>query len=167
MTARRTLSALALALLASAALAQGARATALFLEGTWAGKWSCQGFDGARYKLWEKESTLRVTHLAGTALAARIDDALLYNGAAITDDGDTNKGEIVLTQCGTDLTPLVGDEAEIIRATVKTKASGAGRIRGISIAEGGAYDIYPPYVLTCKFSYKLVDPADPGVVACP
>ena len=161
MLARRFLAALSFGLLASAALAQASHA--FDLTGTWSGKWSCQGFDGAPFKSSEKQSTLTISQ-TGNVIAANIDGGFSYNGGALPDNGapDT-KGEAALVQCGTDNLPHAGPEAEILRAKVKVSPEkGTGSFKGLAIIESSF-----PDVLTCKYSYKRVDTANPNVPACP
>ena len=149
------------ALLASA-LAPAA--TAFDLTGTWEGRWSCQGFDGAKFRSSNGVSTLLVTQV-GNALNVNMDAGdYLYTGGAIPDAASPDtKGEIALAQCGTDNIPLAGPDSEILRARVKTNPeSGAGVIKALSILESSI-----PDVLTCKYSYKRVDTADPAVGGCP
>lgn len=150
------------ALAASAAL--GPAAAAFDLTGTWQGRWSCQGFDGSKFRSFNNESVVLITQ-NGNTLAVNMDAGdYLYNGGAIPDTGaPTTKGEIALTQCGTDNLPLAGEDTEILRAKVKADAEkGTGSLKGLSILESAI-----PDVLTCKYSYKRVDTANPNVPACP
>jgi hypothetical protein len=162
-TVRRFVAALSLGVLASAGVAGSeARAQSFDLTGTWTGKWICQGFDGAKFKLSNRESTLLVTQ-TGNAIAARIDGELAYNGGAILDaDAPTQRGEVALVRCGTDVQPLAGPESEILRAKARTSEEGAGRLRGI-----GARESAFPDVLTCNYSYRRTDAANPNVQGCP
>jgi hypothetical protein len=149
--------------LVAAAVAPGALAQ-FSLTGSWEGRWSCQGFDGAKFRSSNGQSTVLITQTDNT-LAVNMDEGdYLYNGAAIPDGSSpTTKGEIVLSQCGTDNLPLAGPDAEVLRAKVKADAEkGTGSIDGLSILESAI-----PDVLTCKYSYKRVSTTDPAVAACP
>jgi hypothetical protein len=158
-TARRILAALPLAVLASAALAAGAQA--IDLTGTWVGKWTCQGFDGAKFKSSNKQSTLLITQ-NGNALAASIDGDFTYNGGVIPDlRNPDGKGEAALVGCANDVIPFAGGESEIVRAKVKTSASGAGSFKGLAVLESDF-----PDVLTCKYSYRRTSTENPNVPAC-
>ena len=152
------------ALAARAALAPAA--SAFDLTGTWQGRWSCQGFDGAKFRSSNGESVLLITHDPVTrVLAANMDNGdYLYNGGSIPDvNAPETKGEVALMQCGTDNLPLAGADAEILRAKVKVDVEkGTGSIKGLSILESSI-----PDVLTCKYSYKRTDTANPNVAACP
>ena len=162
MHARRFLAALSFGLLASAALAQASQA--FDLTGTWVGKWSCQGFDGASFKSSNKQSTIAITQTDNT-IAANVDNGeFFYNGGAIPDAGaPTTKGEAALNQCGTDNLPFATTEGEILRAKVKVNPeSGAGSFKGLSVIETQFFE-----VLTCKYSYKRTDTVNPNVPACP
>jgi hypothetical protein len=160
--ARRVLAAVSFGLLASAALAPAAGA--FDLTGTWTGKWSCQGFDGSSFKSSNKQSTIAITQTGANTFAANVDGGqFFYNGGAIPDAGapDT-KGEAALLQCGTDNIPFATSEGEILRVRVKVNpASGAGSLKGLSVIETDFSE-----VLTCKYSYKRVDTADPNVLDC-
>ena len=162
MLARRFLAALSFGLLASAALAPASHA--FDLTGTWVGKWSCQGFDGSKFKSSNGQSTIAITQTDNT-IAANVDNGeFFYNGGAIPDTGDpTTKGEAVLLQCGTDHIAFTTAEGEILRAKVKVNpASGTGSLKGLSIVETQFSE-----ALTCKYSYKRVDTANPNVPGCP
>lgn len=149
------------ALLAITLAAPSARA--YDLTGTWVGKYTCTGFDGAKFKSDSKNSTFKITQ-TGNAIAADLDNAAYrYNGAPIPDSAKPEKGEAVFVECSNDNVPLSGGESEIIRWSVKTKAGTfKATLKGLSIFEdnlGG--------VGTCKYSLKRVDTADPGILGCP
>lgn len=164
MAARRLVPSSLFSLAAALALASGA--SAFDLTGTWAGRWSCQGYDGSKFRSSSKDSVLRVTQ-TGSSLAVDLDDGLYrYNGGAIFDDkSPTTKGEIALVQCGTDNVPFDGPEGEIVRAKVKADAAkGTGSLKGVSLVEFS--DIEITDVLTCKYSYKRISTEDPAVPPC-
>jgi hypothetical protein len=140
-------------------------AHAFDLTGHWTGKWSCKGFDGTKFTSGNKESTLAITQSGGT-FAAAIDastDNFTYNGVAITDIKDANKGEVVLLGCHLANTlPAGQDDGELVRASVKTKLDTfKASFKGTSLFT----DAFPE-VGTCKYSYKRIDTTDPAVGPC-
>jgi hypothetical protein len=147
-----------LALLVSVAPA----ARAFDLTGRWVGKWKCKGFDGGKFTSHQKPSTLEVTQ-AGNVLAASIDGgSFFYNGTPVPSASNPDRGEVVLLACPTANT-LGAEEAEIVRAVVKTKTGTAkAKFKGTSIFADDA-----PESGTCKYAYKRVDTVDPGVTPCP
>jgi len=141
----------------------GSTAHAFDLNGTWVGKWSCKGFDGAKFTDGNRDSTMLVTQ-TGNALAIDLDGgSYRYNGLAIADDAKPEKGEVVLASCSIDNQPGANGLGELMRLTVKTK-SGAVKatLKGISIFENP-----PTTVGTCKYSFKRTSTADPNVPGCP
>jgi hypothetical protein len=160
-------------LLAATTLGLGAAAVpahAFDLTGHWVGKWSCKGFDGAKFssRQFLKTSTMDITQIQGT-FAIAIDaanDNFTYNGSAIPDTDKPEKGEVAFLGChlGTTLAhdPLDG---ELVRAAVKTSTKvgdAKASFKGTSVF---ANDF--PDVGTCKYSYKRLDTIDPGLSACP
>ena len=149
-------------------------APAFDLTGHWAGKWSCKGFaapftrDGKlvnKFTSGRSESTLVITQSGGT-FGAVIDPGngtYRYNGFSMNDVKDANKGEVVLVGCSTGNTlPPPDTGAEILRAAVKTKGDTfKASFKGVSLF---ADDL--PEVETCKYTYKRIDTADPGVALC-
>lgn len=135
------------------------------LTGTWEGRWSCKIFNGAKHTEGNKQSVFQITQM-GTAFGADLDSGgYHWNGAVIADAKNTaNKGEAVLIQCGTDNLPLIGSEAEIIRATVKTKPNSVkATLTGLSIFENGS-DAFG----TCRYSYKRTTLSTGSTIgACP
>ena len=136
------------------------------LTGTWRGRWSCRSFDGTKFNEKQNPSTMRITQ-SGQTIAVHIDGPpreFFYNGAIISDDKKpAEKGEIVLSQCGTDNRPVEGPfEAEIVRAQAKTKLNSAkASFVATSIFENDA-----PTVGSCRYSYKRIETTDPAVSPC-
>lgn len=162
MRTSRLLAAAACSLLVSVAIPS--TGSAFDLTGTWTGSWSCQDFDGSKFKEGNGNSTLLITQ-NGNEIAANLDGGdFLYNGGAIPDaQKPDEKGEVVLIQCGTDNLPFAGPEAEIVRAKVKTKlAGGQGSLKGVSFFENDLV-----LLGTCKYNFKRQDVADPNVSRCP
>lgn len=166
MIIRRVLVALSLGALAAVGSALPSRA--FDLTGTWKGRWVCQGFDGSGFWSSENRSALRITQ-TGDTLTACIDETYAYNGGAIPDvKRPDTKGEVALVQKGTDTTPLVGPDSEILRARVKTSAhTGSARFRGVSVSEYGPDPKHGSAVLTCRYRYKRIDTANPNAGVCP
>ena len=157
----RPIAVLAAGVLAAAVSAQ--RLHAYDLTGTWTGKYVCQTFDGTKFKSGNASSTFLITQVGSTVYANLDDGAYLYNGGAIPDAAKPEeRGELALIQCPTDNLPLVGDQAEIIRARVKVQLDAVtGTLKGASIYESGI-----PEVGSCKYSYKRTNTTNPNVGAC-
>jgi len=148
-------------------------AAAYDLTGHWVGKWTCTGFDGAKFTDSSKDSapngtsTLAVTQ-SGATIHALVDGTFTYNGAAIAADAKPEKGEGVLIDCHTNLVLGVDDgNSEIIRISVTTKAnSPKATVKGTSTLE----NFLPQFgqqIQSCKYSYKRIDTVDPAVAGCP
>jgi len=153
----------------TAALLVGSTVTpgnAFDLTGHWVGKWTCKGFDGAKFSDRNDTSTLDITQ-SGAAIHAMFEHAFPYDGAAIPDAKKPEKGEAVIIDCHTNAVMAADGNSEIIRAPVATKAmSPKGVLKGLSILEN---DVAPfgEEVQTCKYTYHRVDTNDPGIGSCP
>ena len=154
-----------LAMLVTAAVA--APAFAFDLTGHWVGKWTCKGFDGAKFKDENKTSTLDVTQ-SGATINAALEGAFLFAGVAIPDASKPEKGEAVLLDCNTNDVPAEADgNSEIIRVSVATKVGGTkATFKGVSILENNVAP-FGEQVQTCKYSYIRVSTSDPVVGSCP
>lgn len=137
---------------------------ALDLTGTWDGKWSCAGFDGAKFSTKGETSVLAITDLGGNVARASIDDFYFYNVGIIPDgEKPEESGEGALVECGTDALPLQGSEAELMRAKVKLKlGTDKAAFSGTSIFEDELGSVG-----TCTYTYKRRDRVDPVVPPCP
>jgi len=163
-TRRAAVATTMLVLVASASAPPAARA--LDLTGTWAGRQTCTEFDGGR-TMYVLEGTLEVTQsgatLGITFMSAGHEDG--YVGRAVVDDGNRDRGEIVLLHCGTN--DVAGDAHfdEVGRLKVSTKpAEGTGRISGTSIFSNPL----PASVGSCRWSFNRVATDDPGArTICP
>jgi hypothetical protein len=150
-------------LLASGSVADAA--FALDLTGTWQGKWSCTGSDGAKFSDANATSTMLVSQ-AGNSLQVTMDGGgFHYAGGIIADTAKPEaKGQGVLVNCGTNNSAFDGPEGELIRITVKAKAGSSDvALKGSSIFEGNSPT---PYVGSCKYSFRRTDVTDPVVPAC-
>jgi hypothetical protein len=159
------------AVLVAAALAVAAApATAFDLTGTYAGKYVCKGFFGAKFSF-TSQPDLAITQ-SGDAIGVMWSfGGYLYSGVAIADNKKPdNKGEAALVLCGTNDALVDGNYNELGRFKVATKAStnpskpAKGKLTGVSIyTEANSNEVY-----TCKWSFKRVDDANPGILtACP
>jgi hypothetical protein len=135
-----------------------AGAGALNLEGTWEGKWTCDGFDGTKVK----------SSLAGSVLLVRDfnvdrDGGTLYQQRIVPDANDPDrKGETVMVLCTTDENPTNARPGEMIRFKAKVDpVKGTGTLKGTSTYENALGTVF-----SCKYSYKLVEPGQPPVSAC-
>ncbi len=169
---RPTRATLALGCGLAAALAATGAARAFDLTGTWEGRQSCFGFDGERFSFRipsdrRDKSTLEITQ-AGSALALRLPDGQgggdLYAGHGIDAIGKPEGGQIYIVRCGTDddLSALAGGFDETGSGAVKTKADGAGTLKLLSTFFNDG-----PEIAFCRWSYKRVAPANPGIAGCP
>lgn len=160
MSIRMWLAAVASVLVLGATCPDGA--DAFHLTGTWIGKWSCKGFDGAKFKTANKISTMLISQLGDTVNVDIDGGEFHYNGRAIADDAKPEKGEVVLVECDTDNAPAVGEEAEMVRAQVKTKVDAIrATYKAVSIFE----DAFPS-VGTCKYNYERIDTTNSGQPPC-
>lgn len=145
-------------------------AEAFDLTGNWTGRWTCQGFDGARFVDANLTSTMAITQTGDTLYVSIDNGGFRYNGAAVSDTvRPAQKGEVALVACGTDVFPMAGSEAEMMRAKIALKPTGAvGVFKGASIFEGPATATpTPPYVGSCKYVYKRIDQVNPNITPCP
>ena len=150
--------ALAFALAALAASAAPLSAAALDLTGTWTGKYTCTEYDGTQRRFTVKDDVIAISQ-AGFEFA--VDSTSALSGVAIPDarSPDT-RGEAKLASCSSDaLVSNGGDALARLKAKVD-RAKGKGKLKGVSIYIG------PGLVGSCKWSYKLTDPADPGAAGC-
>jgi hypothetical protein len=148
---------LVLCVLALVGLA-GSPAGALDLTGTWLGKYSCTEYDGTLSKFAVKDDEMRITQ-TGDVFA--VDSQNQFSGVSLPDaKKPETKGEAKLANCTTDNVMSNGGD-ELARLSAKVdREKGKGKLRGSSIYT------FPGGVGTCKWSYKLTDPANPNAVGC-
>lgn len=145
-------------------------AHAFDLTGNWTGKWTCRGFDGVGFADANLTSTMAISQMGDTLYVSIDGGGFRYNGAAVSSTAKpTLRGELALVACGTDVFPMAGSEAEMMRAKVVLKPTGAMAVfKGSSIFEGPAtLDPTPAYVGSCKYVYKRIDQNNPNVTPCP
>lgn len=149
------LAALALALASLTA----SPAAALDLTGTWQGKYTCTEYDGTRSKFTVKDDVLLISQVADVLA---VDSENPFTGVPIADeDFPETRGEAKLARCTTDNVVSNGGD-EVARLQVKIdRVKGKGKLKAVSIYT------FPGGVGSCSWSYKLVDPADPGAAGCP
>jgi hypothetical protein len=142
-------------------------APAFDLTGHWVGKWTCKGFDGAKFKDENKTSTLDITQ-SGAAIHAMFEQAFVFDGVAIPDAAKPEKGEVVLLDCHTNNIAVPGDgNSEVIRASVATKAASTkAAFKGVSILENNVAP-FGEQVQRCKYAYLRVSTNDLAVGTCP
>jgi hypothetical protein len=130
------------------------------LTGTWEGKATCEGFLAG-----EKDKYTCCEELLITQTGADLNlltGGFLYNGVVLPDaDKPETQGEAAFIRCGTD--DDLGGVDEMGRATKVSVNldNGKGTFTATSFSKGSADEIY-----TCKWSYKRVNTADPGVPEC-
>jgi hypothetical protein len=139
------------------------------LTGTWEGKYTCKVLqNGVPIKFTNMDSVgtpisiLKITHTA-TALNAGLDAGFHYAGFAAAQVNDSTKGAATFVECST--TPASNAYNEMLSVTVNTKPAHA-TLKGI--------DVYNLSNLSdqeiggiCRYNYKRVDTADPGIGPCP
>lgn len=152
-----TLTVASFALLVAASMTPAAYA--FDLTGHWTGKFSCQGFDGAKFTVSNKSASLAVTQTGNTV--AMLASGILYSGTAMPNAAKPDQGEAVLLTCSTS-NALGPNQAEIARTTVKTKV---GTFKA-SIKATSVFATNAPLVGTCKYTFKRIDTADPGIAGC-
>jgi hypothetical protein len=126
--------------------------------GTWEGSWTCTGFNGAKTKTDDKDSTLEINGLQAT-----LDGLATFTVLPIDDTADpTAKGEMALFRCATDNQPVANGAAEMLRLKVKVNAAkGTGTISGTSILEDGTGG-----VASCKYKFKRTSTTGPEISVC-
>jgi hypothetical protein len=136
----------------------GSPAGALDLTGTWLGKYTCTQYDGTLSKVTVKDDEMRITQ-TGDVFA--VDSQNQFAGVSLPDDKTPDtKGEAKLANCNTDNVVSNGGD-ELVRLSAKVnREKGKGKLKGSSIYT------FPGGVGTCKWSYKLTDPANPNAVGC-
>lgn len=142
-------------------------ARAFELDGHWSGTYKCKGVSGGEKDSYEDALEADVTQ-SGTAVGATISFSgtpYSYNGLAIADAAKPDKGDLMLTICGTDDDLGSGVFDELGRFKVTTKpAKGSGAISGVSVYA----DNNPPGAYTCKWKLKRTSTSAPVVpTSCP
>ena len=136
-------------------------AGAIDLTGTWEGTFNCSQFDGVKDKFSQKGEILLITQVGnvlnidwgGSPIAGiKIDDV----------NKPAEKGAAAIIDCDT-TTDLTTGYAELANLTAKVnRAKGKGSLKGTSV-----YTQDGDSTGQCKWSFKLVNLADPGATGCP
>lgn len=149
---------IALAFAALAASGAPLSAVALDLTGTWTGKYTCTEYDGTLSRFTVRDDVMAISQ-SGFELA--VDSTNSFSGVAIPDArAPEGRGEAKLASCSTDsLVSNGGDALARLKAKVD-RAKGKGKLKGVSLYAG------PGRVGSCRWSYKLTDPANPGAGGC-
>jgi len=135
---------------------------AVDLTGTWTGKIVCNTFDATgTYQAVVAGDTMLITQ-SGADLNMTADGGeFTYDGKVIDKAGHpTTKGQASFIECRT--TPADTDVSEIGRTKVEIQPDGVGdtfTAQSILSAGGSVFQ-------TCRWSYKRLDTADPGVGEC-
>jgi len=136
------------------------------LTGTWEGKYTCKVLlNGVQTKTTTMDvlgtpiSILKLTH-TDTALNADSDARFHYAGFAAAQAKDSTKGAVTFVECST--TPGSNAYNEMLSVTVNTKPAHA-TLKGIDVYNSGGSEVGG----ICKYNYKRVDTADPGIGPCP
>ena len=134
-------------------------AIALDLTGTWEGKLTCTGIENDEKDTFNCCGVIQITQ-SGTTANIR-EGSLLYFGRVLTLDTNAKKGKVTFVGCPTNNT--LPDNSEMVFATATADpVTGKGTLTGSGPYTGDQSEAY-----TCKWTFKRVDPADPGVPACP
>lgn len=158
----------AAAVLVAALVTTTASATYAYdLSGHWSGTYKCKGTFGGQKDSYSDVLEADITQ-SGTAVGATISftgSPYSYNGLAIADAKKPDKGDLMLTICGTDDDLGSGVFDELGRFKVATKpAKGSGAISGQSFYS----TTNPPQAYTCKWKLKRTSTSAPVVpTTCP
>lgn len=141
-------------------LALASAAYALDVTGTWEGKEKCLVYTELQ-RTTSETATLRITQ-TGTDLNVSVLGGQVVasmNGAAIANTKDPESGQVGIYRCGTSTTiSMTGI------FTAKTKASGAGTLKGtINVVGHGVGD----GTSACKYSLKRIATTNPAIGPCP
>lgn len=156
-------------------------AGAVNLTGTWTGKFACTGFDGANFSFvqpsrGQQAQSLKISQpQGGNSLSVQWFDgpvcASIFTGFVIDNrNNPETKGHAAIGRAGTkaDITSGVSEIVDL-NATMNP-SKGRGSLTGKSIyADPDPIDPnLGPEVTQCKWTFKLVDTTDPGILAsCP
>ncbi len=137
------------------------------LGGHWSGVYKCKGSFGGDKDSYTDALEADITQ-AGTAVGANISFSgtpYSYNGLAVADSKKPDKGDLMLTICGTDDDLGSGQYDELGRFKVTTKPTkGSGSISGASYYSSTS----PPQAYTCKWKLKRTSTSAPVVpTTCP
>jgi hypothetical protein len=135
------------------------QAVAVNLTGTWEGEAKCTGFfNGAKIK----DTFSGIMGITQTGTDLNMDFLGLYNGFIIDDAAKPDKqGQGSFIFCSTVAEPLEGLN-EIGHITLAKTNGDKGTFKATSV-----FTFADTTVETCKWNFKRIDTADPGVLPCP
>jgi hypothetical protein len=136
-------------------------AAAVDMTGTWEGKAKCKGFfNGAKVKdTFEAPVTITQT---GSDLNMEF-FGVRYNGGIIDDAANPEKGQGSFVACETAAEPLANyNETGHVTVQITSKKSTFKATSVFTTAVGGSIVT----VETCKWTFKRIDPTNPGVPSC-
>lgn len=161
------------------------QAHAFNMTGTWKGTWTCRvQRDGTATTIANQSSVIKITQV-GSAVNMDLDNnEFHYSGWARTDNENVDRGATTVVECRTN--PASAVYNEVISAEVKAPSGAkSGEFNGTSafnsteillggctwwdprcdsaLAANGSTDIGG----ICRYTFKRVSSADPGVGACP
>jgi hypothetical protein len=161
------------------------QAHAFNMTGTWKGTWTCRvQRDGTATTIANQASVMKITQVGSTVNMDLDNNEFHYSGWARTDNENADRGATTVVECRTNPSSAIYNE--IISAEVKAPTGAkSGEFNGTSafnsteILPGGCtwWDPRCDSVLTangstdvggiCRYSFKRVSSADPGVGTCP
>lgn len=136
-------------------------AGAVDITGTWEGKETCKCFNNVdgKFTRKSKDEVIEITQ-NGTDLNIFIFDEL-FNGNVINDPNRDKRGVAAFIACSTDPNNNASF-GEIGRATLRTKANGAGKFKVESL-----WNTSQTQICTCKWKFKRTSTEDPSIADCP
>jgi len=142
-----------------------APADALNLTGTWSGKFKCSNYDGLKFSTLDKNQTLKISQV-GQNVSAEWVGVAKFTGFVIDDlKKPDSKGQAALADCSTNF-DLSGGFAEMAKLSASVNPNkGKGSLSGTSVYSVPESQDVLKTVGQCKWSFKLIDPQDPGVAA--
>ncbi|MGJ0486376.1 MAG: hypothetical protein ACR65R_17850 [Methylomicrobium sp.] len=143
-------------------------AGAVNLTGTWAGKFTCTGFDGEKFTFVQNNQSLKISQTNGNKVFVQwFDQGVLASNFSgfVTNriSRPDTKGHAAIADCVTksDITTGFSEIADLNVSTIPSK--GKGSLTGASIYTDKGVE-----VTQCKWTFKLVDTATPAIPAgCP
>jgi hypothetical protein len=149
------------------AIACAPAAYAFDLTGHWSGSYKCKGSFGGEKDSYDDVLEVDVNQ-SGTAVGLNISftgTLYQYSGLAVANAAKPDKGDLMLTICGTDDDLSTGIFDELGRLKVTTKPSkGTGSMSGSSFYS----TTNPPQAYTCKWKLKRTTTSAPVVsTSCP
>jgi len=131
--------------------------------GTWSGKWKCAVSDnGVAQVLQNKPSTLAIAQDGNDCVAALDGGIQSLRGAGSQDTARASKTRVALAECRTNGFGVSPALNHVIDATFKAGKQPTLTATGAYLSDDGVHRV----IGTCKYSYKRVATADPGLFGC-